>query len=163
MLPARERLTRSSLFKKAYAGRKTIASPLVTLYVVPKTGKQPAGAKAEAGALKHSENGAQMRLKARTMAKMPLVGFVVAKKVCKSACARNRAKRRIREAYRLLRASERAAGLSLSQWYALAWVVHDKALGASWQQIKETVAECLKKADARYGAGSRAKREDKQT
>jgi len=157
VLPFRERLTRSSLFQRAYTGRKSISSPLVTLYVVPKL-KQPGAGKSAGAALKHSENGAEMPLRAKTVARMPLVGFVVAKKVCKSAVVRNRTKRRIREAYRLLRQTPQAETLALSQWYALAWVVHDKALAASWQEIQQTVTASLTKANARYGAGSRAQK-----
>jgi ribonuclease P protein component len=158
LLPSRERLTRSSLFQRAYTARKSISSPLFTLYVVPRF-KQAGGGhhkKSMGAAQKHSENGAEMPSKAQTLVRMPLVGFVVAKKVCKSAVVRNRAKRRIREAYRLLRHTEAADAMALSQWYALAWVVHDKALGASWQEIQQTVTECLKKANARYGSGVRA-------
>jgi ribonuclease P protein component len=161
VLPGQERLTRSSLFQRAYNTRKTISSPLFTLYVVNKTGKQPVPPRADGAVLKHSENGVQTQVKARSPAKMPLVGFVVAKKVCKSACARNRAKRRIREAYRILRTDERAAALSLGQWYALVWVVHEKAMGSSWQEIKDTVADCLRRADSRFGVGNHAKKGDK--
>jgi ribonuclease P protein component len=85
---------------------------------------------------------------------MPLVGFVVAKKVCKSAVARNRAKRRLREAYRLLRQGSDATVLSLSQWYAIVWVLHDKALGASWEEFQKTVVDTLTNANKRYGKGS---------
>jgi ribonuclease P protein component len=148
VLPSKERLRRSSLFQRAYNGRKSINSPLVTLYVVPRT--KQAGARAVGAVLKHSENGAEMPLKGRSLARMPLVGFVVAKKVCKSACARNRAKRKLREAYRLLRQSRQAEPLALSQWYALVWVVHEKALTADWEEFKRTVNECLTKANARY-------------
>ena len=100
-----------------------------------------------------------MPTKAKAPGKMPLVGFVVAKKVCKSACARNRAKRRLREAYRHLRQSSLADPLSLSQWYAIVWVARDKALGATWQEVEQTVSECLSKANARYGAGSHSQRQ----
>jgi ribonuclease P protein component len=148
VLPSNERLSRKSLFQRAYDGRKSISSPLVTLYVVPRT--KQAGARAVGAVLKHSENGAEMPLKSRSVARMPLVGFVVAKKVCKSACARNRAKRRLREAYRLLRQSRQAEPLALSQWYALVWVVHEKALQADWEEIKRTVSECLTRANARF-------------
>ena len=157
MLPSRERLTRSNLFQRAYTARKSISSPLVTLYVLPRN--KPVGGKNVGAAFKHSENGAEMPTKAKAPGKMPLVGFVVAKKVCKSACARNRAKRRLREAYRHLRQSSLADPLSLSQWYAIVWVARDKALGATWQEVEQTVSECLSKANARYGAGSHSQRQ----
>ncbi len=105
-------------------------------------------------AFKHSENAAEIGSRPRSAAKMPLVGFVVAKKVCKSACARNRAKRRLREVYRHLRQNPAITDFSLNQWYALVWVVHEKGLLPSFQEIENTVVDCLIKADKRYGAGS---------
>ncbi|MFX7025311.1 ribonuclease P protein component, partial [Acinetobacter baumannii] len=47
------------------------------------------------------------------------MGFVVAKKVSKSACLRNKVKRRIREAYRLMRSSDPEIRQELAQWYAM--------------------------------------------
>lgn len=97
---------------------------------------------------------------------MPFVGFVVAKKVCKSAVARNRSKRRVREAYRLLTQSNRLAraqaeaqneaivreeALKLDQWYVLVWVLHSNILAASWDEIKNAVSECLRKAESKFG------------
>jgi ribonuclease P protein component len=162
MLPSRERLTRSSLFQRAYTARKSISSPLVTLYVVPRF-KQP-GARSEGAASKHSENASEMAVKQKSADRMPLVGFVVAKKVCKSACVRNRAKRRLREAYRLLRSSEQPyEELALSQWYALVWVVHDKALAASWEEIQQTVSQSLAKAHTRFGNSSKGSRPSSAT
>jgi len=155
MLPSRERLTRGSLFQRAYTARKSISSPLFTLYVVPRF-KQP-GARGERAASKHSENASEMAVKQKSADRMPLVGFVVAKKVCKSACVRNRAKRRLREAYRLLRNSEQPCEeLALSQWYALVWVVHDKALAASWEEIQQTVSSSLAKAHTRFGNSNKS-------
>jgi hypothetical protein len=105
------------------------------------------------------------------------VGFVAAKKVLKSAVSRNRVKRRVREAYRLLtrslrespkaRTSESAQavaektvqnieGLShpkykLGQWYVLVFVLHAVALEASWTEILNAVDECLSKAENKFG------------
>lgn len=152
MLPSRERLTRSSLFQRAYNGRKSISTPLVTLYVLPRT--KPSGGKSVGAVSKHSENPSEIKVKPQPAAKMPLVGFVVAKKVCKSACARNRIKRRLREAYRILRTSQTMTDISLSQWYALVWVVHEKGLDATWTDIQSLVVDCLNRANSRFGAGS---------
>lgn len=151
MLPARERLSRSGLFQRAYSARKSISSPIATLYVLPRTKQASRGG----STTKDSGICTEMPLSYQTVARMPLVGFVIAKKVCKSACVRNRTKRRVREAYRLLRHTTAAQQLSLDQWYALVWVIHEKALGASWEEIQAMVRELLAKARTRFGAKER--------
>jgi len=128
MLPAPERLRRSSLFQRTYAGKKSITSSLVTLYVLSR--------------------------QARSTPRLPLVGFVAAKKVHNKATARNLVKRRVREAYRLVARRE----ASVKQWYAMVWVIHSKALTASWQEICRVVADCTARADLKYGQTEAAKR-----
>jgi ribonuclease P protein component len=134
MLTAAERLRRSNLFQRTYSAKKSVSTSLFTLYVLP---RQP-----------------------RSTAKLPLAGFVVAKKVHNKAAVRNRVKRRVREAYRLLRqqlqgtiqektASEKPG--NLGQWYALVWLIHDKAITASWQEIYDSVADCIQRANEKYG------------
>lgn len=138
MLTAAERLRRSNLFQRTYSAKKSVSSPFFTLYVLP---RQP-----------------------RSAAKLPLAGFVVAKKVHNKASVRNRIKRQVREAYRLLRAGQfittkdsdqakpgGADDWNLGQWYSLVWLIHDKALTASWQEIYDSVAECLKRASEKHG------------
>jgi len=120
VLPAAERLRRDSLFQRTYSGRKSVSSPLLTLYVLP---RQP-----------------------RSARKLPLVGFVVGKKVHMRATRRNLTKRRVREAYRKYRDAEH-----LRQWYAMVWVVHAKALEASFEEICQTVGECITRAASKYG------------
>lgn len=83
---------------------------------------------------------------------MPLVGFVVAKKVCKSACVRNRAKRRLREAYKIIRAASHG---ELAKWYALVWVAHEKIVDAGWEEIQTTITDCLVKAESKFGGGTK--------
>lgn len=92
---------------------------------------------------------------------MPLAAFVAGKKVHNKACKRNKAKRRFREAYRLLgmaikaEAGQQATGddkLNLRQWYALVWVIQDKALGAEFKDIMSTVHSCLQRANQKFGA-----------
>jgi len=78
---------------------------------------------------------------------MPHVGFVIAKKVEKRATRRNLAKRRVREAYRRTRTTE----ASLKQWYAMVWVIHNKALTASWDEICNAVSYCLSRANEKFG------------
>lgn len=72
----------------------------------------------------------------------------------------------MREAYRLLRldllagtaknaqSQGKASGekaLNLGQWYALVFLVHDKAINASWQEISNTVFDSLKRAEEKHG------------
>lgn len=138
MLPPNERLRKSSVFQRAYTGRKSVNTRLVTLYVVPR-------AKSERKA-PNSYNAARL----------PFVGFVAAKKVLKSAVSRNRVKRRVREAYRLLTRSLREDPVSpssykLGQWYVLVFVLHANALEATWTDILNAVDECLKKAEHKFG------------
>jgi ribonuclease P protein component len=82
----------------------------------------------------------------------PLTGFVVAKKVSKSAVKRNRAKRKIREVYRLLRTSvfngERQ-DIALRDWYAIVFVAHEGALEATYEQVEEAVVSCLVRASSK--------------
>jgi ribonuclease P protein component len=92
------------------------------------------------------------------LVRMPLVGFVISKKVCKSACQRNRVKRRVREAYRLMRSEMLESTQRLEQWYALVFVLNNKALDASWEEIRETVAGCLMKANSKFGSGNRERK-----
>ncbi len=155
-------------------------TPYLTLYVLPKTnrpGHTPHRAATEKSATlldrpssdtsgagsqipkESTRNGSGTQAIAKMpLVRMPLVGFVIAKKVCKSACQRNRAKRRVREAYRLMRKDVVESTQRLDQWYALVFVLNNKALEASWEDIRETVAGCLKKADAKFGQGTNRER-----
>ncbi len=121
MLPGSERLRKAGLFKRIYAARKGTSCGLFTLYVIPK------------------QAGSALRL--------PLSGFVVGKKVHNKANRRNLVKRRVREAYRLARKKYP----TLLQWYAIVFLIHDKALTASFQEIQQTVEESIVKAEKRFG------------
>lgn len=160
MLPQHERLTRASLFTRAYTARKSVATPYLTLYVLPKTNRP--GQKSEVGLQipkESTRNGLGTQVIAKMpLVRMPLVGFVISKKVCKSAVQRNRSKRRVREAYRLMRKEMVESTQRLEQWYALVFVLNNKALDASWEEIRETVAGCLNKADAKFGPGNRERK-----
>lgn len=86
--------------------------------------------------------------------KLPLVGFSISKKVFKSACKRNRAKRRVREAYRLLKNSfddsfrQEAA---MHRWYALVYVINPTALTLGFTEIAAAIRESLLKAGKKFG------------
>lgn len=171
MLPALERLRRTGVFQRAYTGRKSVTTDLATLYVLPRT--RPPHRPATADAKSTAKSTERSALAPPQPARLPLVGFVVAKKVCKSAQKRNRAKRRLREAYRLLTLPLRtrmpeladagkgedyhkATSYSLDQWYVLVWVIHEKMLTATWQDIVKTVHDSLLKADSKFGASRKS-------
>jgi len=132
VLPSAERLRRASVFKRAYSKRIAVSSPILTLYVLPKEGK------------KSSRKGGWL----------PLAGFVVSTKVSKSACKRNRARRRIREAYRALRTEYQAGsqdGLRLDNLYAVVFVGHEPALTATFKEIEKAVFDALTRAARKFG------------
>lgn len=87
----------------------------------------------------------------RSAPKLPHVGFVVGKKVDKRATRRNLIKRRVREAYRYARLVD----TSVKQWYAMVWVINDKAVASSWEEISKAVAYCLRKAHEKFGCPRR--------
>lgn len=132
MLGQAERLRKSGLFQRVYSEKKSVSSPLVTLYVLE---RQP-----------------------RSTPKPPLVGFVIGKKVYAKATQRNRAKRRVREAYRLYRQESLLAGgelaKNLQQWYSLVWNIRSEALDAPFAEICRCVGECIAKATDRFGRKS---------
>jgi ribonuclease P protein component len=83
-----------------------------------------------------------------------MVGFVVSKKISKSACRRNKIKRRLREAYRNFRASEKDNGTEkqpLEKWYAMVFVIKENALTATWSEICSTIEKAFLEAARRYG------------
>lgn len=161
MLPDAERLRRASVFKRVYAARKSVSTAIATLYVLPKSGQNRIQNQFQGGEKVSERPGLLAKQSGKLPGKPPLVGFVVAKKVSKSACARNKAKRRVREAYRLIRKScavkdtygTEAPQLFLDQWYALVFVIHEKVLTATWEEIEKSVAACLANATLRYGRG----------
>ncbi len=122
MLPLAERLKRSHLFTKAYSVRKSVNSQFFTLYVLPRLNKA-----------KPVDN------------ILPMTGFVVSKKVSKSACQRNRIKRRVREAYRRLDKK------SLDQWYVMVLVIKESVLKAPWEDICRTMETAFSEAIQKYG------------
>jgi ribonuclease P protein component len=133
VLPEPERLRKSGLFQRVYSNRKTVSTELVSLYILA---KQP-----------------------RSSARLPLAGFVATKKILPKAVARNRAKRRLREAYRLVRQEAKAESRAekqqeefrLTQWYALVFVAQADVPKADFADIIKSVRQCLQKANQKFG------------
>lgn len=164
MLPGHERLRRSSVFQRAYTGRKNVSSSLFSLYVLLRT---PAKKLADSSkGAPDNENASGTATNSKRPPRAPLVGFVVSKKTHKHAVDRNRAKRRLREAYRRFRLDFEKADResadrqdkprydvkeSLEQWYALVWVLNEKAVNAPWQEICKRMEDCLLEASRKYG------------
>ena len=87
--------------------------------------------------------------------KVPLVGFSISKKVMKSACKRNRAKRRVREAYRFVKKSFDDAfrqEAAMHRWYALVYVINPTALTIAFDDIAASLKESLVKAGKKFGS-----------
>ena len=81
------------------------------------------------------------------------MGFSISKKVLKSACKRNRAKRRVREAYRHIRkAAEPAliAQVRMERFYSLVFVINPSALTAKFDDISTAVKDSLIKATKKF-------------
>lgn len=146
MLPAHERLRKTSVFQRAYAARNSVSFGCGTLYVLHRRPPAKPGGKARPEALAKAKVGNQLKL--------PLVGFSISKKVFKSACKRNRAKRRVREAYRLVKNSfddnfrQEAA---MHRWYALVYVINPTALTLGFTEIASAIRESLVKAGKKFG------------
>ena len=131
MLPSVERLRRAGVFQRAYNRRMVVSTSVLSLYVLPKEKKT-------------SDKGKSNW--------RPLAGFVVAKKVSKSSCKRNRAKRRIREVYRLLRTAVfegKRDDIALQDWYAIVFVAHERAIQANYQEIEASVTDALVRASSK--------------
>jgi len=129
VLPSKERLRRQSLFERAYKARMVINADAFSLYVVP---RRPSPHQAKLANAKNNDL-------------LPLAGFVVGKKVSKSACVRNKVKRRLRESYRLVRRR-----FELNQLYALVFVIHPQALHLSWEQINNALLRSLDRAKKKF-------------
>ena len=121
MLPESERLRKDALFQRTYAAKRTISTPIASLYAI--------------------------RRFPNSSPRLPLVGFVVGKKVHLKATSRNLIKRRLREAYRLLRQEMS----ELDQWYTLVWVAREKINTASWKEIQKNLREMIISINSKYG------------
>jgi ribonuclease P protein component len=132
MLSKPERLTRAGLFQRTHAAKKSVTVPPVSLFVLER--------------------------QAKSAPRLPLVGFVIGKKVHGKAVQRNKAKRRVREAYRLLRQQWLSEGdspeINIKQWYSLVFHIQLEAIEAPFQQIQQAVEQCLILAAKKYGRRS---------
>jgi ribonuclease P protein component len=131
-----ERLRKKGLFQRIYSARKSASCQYFTLL----------------GLLRHSSRVTQgAQLDQDRVLKLPLVGFVVSKKTLNKAVDRNKAKRRVREAYRSIRLKLP----ELSNWYALVFIIHKEALGeaqdADFEVMREAVVKLIKQVDKKYG------------
>lgn len=83
----------------------------------------------------------------------PLVGFSISKKVLKSACKRNRAKRRVREAYRHIRKTadpQLVAQVRMERFYSLVFVINPSVLTAKFDDVSNAVKDSLIKATKKF-------------
>jgi len=116
VLPSNERLKTSREFTTIYNLKRSVANPLLILYVGRK------------------KQNAEIPTK---------VGFVVGKKVHKRANKRNRAKRLMRETYRHIRKTDE---FLLKDYEYLIFLARTPILEANYAQVNEAVLDCFKKA-----------------
>jgi len=140
MLPLAERLKRSHLFTKAYSARKSVSTPLFTLYVLPRLSRVKSTEQSSAEKTRSLDGSTRIEKE-----RLPMTGFVVSKKASKSACRRNRMKRRIRDAYRKIRTE------SLNQWYVMILVVKESVLNAHWADLCRTMEAAFSEAAQKHG------------
>jgi RNase P protein component len=71
----------------------------------------------------------------------------------KSACKRNRAKRRVREAYRRIRKEadpQLVAQVRMERFYSLVFVIHPSVLSVPSQDVSNSVRDSLIKATKKF-------------
>ncbi|MBS2007458.1 MAG: ribonuclease P protein component [Cyanobacteria bacterium SZAS TMP-1] len=161
MLAASERLRKTSVFQRAYAAKNSVNSGCVTLYVLLKRSKgrpdyqagsshkqiSPATDEDQKGQAPAAQGGNW------PSKSFPLVGFSISKKVLKSACKRNRAKRRIREAYRGIRKAadpQLVAQIRMERFYSLVFVINPSVLNLKFEDVTAAVRDSLIKASKKF-------------
>jgi ribonuclease P protein component len=165
LLPAAERLRKTSVFQRAYSAKNSVNSGCVTLYVLIKRNHKKADSldklattcrpDSKAGSSAMPANPAS---KSQTKIKWPhrsypLVGFSISKKVLKSAVKRNRAKRRVREAYRILRQGAEAdyiAQVNMDRFYSLVFVINPSVLTAKFEDVSAAMKDALVRASKKF-------------
>jgi ribonuclease P protein component len=118
MLPKAERLCKSALIQKTYTGEK-ISNSLFSIYALSR------------------------RTGSRNY--LPLVAFVVSKKVHLKATRRNLVKRRMKEAYRQIRKDLP----ELKQWYSVVFTGRAKIDSTGWEDIKSNMHKALECLNSR--------------
>lgn len=117
MLPRAERLKKNKDFEFVFKLKNSVATTTIILYV---------------------------EVKKNTEANLlPVVGFVVGKKVHRDSTERNKVKRRMREAYRLLRMSNPEV---VENFKSLIFIGRPALFGKDYQEINKSIKENLHKA-----------------
>ncbi len=80
----------------------------------------------------------------------PLIGFVISKKIVKKACLRNKSKRKIREAVRVLIQENVEFSQSLSKWYAMVFIIIKDLKDISFTELKQALINTVKLAKEKY-------------
>lgn len=52
---------------------------------------------------------------------------------------------------------------SPDQWYAVVWVLQEKALTASWTEVEESIVDGFRKADQKFGRGKETRKKIERT
>ena len=118
MLPKDERLRKNKDFEKVFKKKYSVATSSLIAYVLPK---------------RHDSE-----------KNLPLVGFIVAKKVHKKATKRNKIKRRLRDAYRELRATNTEI---VSSFDSIIFIARPLIQNHNFIQIHKNVQACIYKAN----------------
>ena len=120
MLPKSERLRKSAVIQKTYAGTK-ISHSLFSVYA--------------------------LRRRTGSRSYLPLIAFVVGKKVHLKATRRNLVKRRLRQAYREIRQDLP----ELKQWYSMVLVGRAKINSAGWDEVKSSLHKAMTCLNSKLG------------
>jgi ribonuclease P protein component len=118
VLPKQERLLKKREFDRVFRLKRSVASPCIVAYIMPS--------------------------KAFQEQQLPKTGFIVGKKIHKKATKRNKIKRRMREAYRIIRAEKPER---IKNFHSIIFIARPSILGKEYPEIYENILICLKKAE----------------
>lgn len=120
MLPKEQRLKKNIQFSATYRLKRSLSNNLLILYV----GKE------------------------KEFERPTKVGFVISKKLDKRAAKRNKAKRRMREAYRN---ALKNGDIDTSQkWISLIFLARKEVINADYEQIYKALVNCINRASKRF-------------